>query len=190
MDPKELLAKAIQQATTCINMVRDEHWNNATPCSEWNLRQLVNHMVYELLWVPDLLLGKTVAEVGDTHDGDVLYSDPHAAWQHAADAALVASKHADPEATVHLSYGDKLADDYLQEVGADMMIHGWDVGRSLKCSVVFEPALAQAVFDNSLPRREEFARSGSFGEPFDPGEEAPLEVRLLGLFGRHPEVEP
>jgi uncharacterized protein (TIGR03086 family) len=138
MDTRQLLAKSIQQAATCINHAQDGDMSNATPCTEWDLRTLINHMVYELLWVPDLLKGKTVAEVGSAHDGDVLHSDFRTAWQHAADAALVATMHVDMDAPVHLSRGDEPASAYLLEMANDMLIHGWDVGRSLKCSVMFD----------------------------------------------------
>src|SRR5437879_335163 len=124
MDPKELLAKSIQQAATCIQQVTAQDLDNPTPCTEWNMQLLINHMVYKLLWVPELLLGKTVEEVGGRHDGDVLYSDFHTSWQHAADTALVAAKHADLGQMVHLS-PDMPAGEYIQRVGADILVHGW-----------------------------------------------------------------
>ena len=55
-------------------------WDSATPCADWTVRDLVNHIVNEQLWVPDLLAGTTVAEVGDKYDGDRLDDDPLHAW--------------------------------------------------------------------------------------------------------------
>src|SRR3989344_2656950 len=116
MDPKELFARSLGQATGCINHLYDEHMSNPTPCKEWDVRALMNHMVYELRWMPDLLAGKTVKEVGKRYDGNLLTSNPKMGWQHAADAALMAVKHVDPDKIVHLSYGDRSAKDYILEV--------------------------------------------------------------------------
>ena len=190
MDCKQLFAKAVESAALCVQRITPDDMDNSTPCSEWNLKQLLNHLVYELLWVPDLLKGKTIAEVGGKYDGDVLHSDPLAAWHHAADAALVAVKRCDESAAVHLSYGDKSAKDYIVEIGGDVLIHGWDVGRSLHCSTIFDESLAQVVYDAVLPRREEFAASGLFGAEVEVPADAPVQVKLLGLTGRHADIEP
>ena len=62
-------------------------WAAPTPCTDWTVRDLVNHLTVEHLWVPPLLEGRTVAEVGDRFDGDVLGDDPAAAWEAAAAAS-------------------------------------------------------------------------------------------------------
>jgi uncharacterized protein (TIGR03086 family) len=163
---------------------------NPTPCSEWDLRELLNHMVYEVLWVPELLMGKTIAEVGTKHDGDVLHSDPQSAWQHAADAALVAVKRADLDAVVHLSYGDTPARDYIVEIANDVLIHGWDIGRSLHCSVVFDETVAKTLYEVMSPRQAELAATGDFGTRIEVPDDATTQVKLLGLLGRHADIEP
>ncbi len=53
-----------------------------TPCPEWDVQALVDHLVTEQLWTPQLLGGKTTEEVGDQ-----LGADPAGAWDAAARAA-------------------------------------------------------------------------------------------------------
>ena len=53
-----------------------EQWSGPTPCTEWDVRTLVNHVAGEYLWVPEMLAGKTIADVGDRLDGDLLGDDP------------------------------------------------------------------------------------------------------------------
>lgn len=190
MDSKDLFAKTVESAGLSVRRITPDNMNNPTPCDEWNVRQLLNHLVYELLWVPDLLMGKTMAEVGTIHDGDVLHSDPLSAWQHAADGALVAVKRADPNSVVHLSSGDKSANDYIVEMASEVLVHGWDIGRGLHCSVLFDEPVANAIYDSALLRREEFAISSMFGEPFEVSEDASSQIKLLGLMGRHADIEP
>jgi hypothetical protein len=59
-----------------VHHVREDQWDGPTPCTEWSVRAVVNHLVAEQLWVPHLLRGETLADVGDRHEGDVLGADP------------------------------------------------------------------------------------------------------------------
>src|SRR5262249_38507083 len=70
-----------------VHQIADGQWHNDTPCTDWDVRVLVNHVTVEQLWVPPLTGGSTIADVGDTLDGDQLGDDPVAAW----DAAVAAS---------------------------------------------------------------------------------------------------
>ena len=184
MNPKELFTRSIGQATGCINHLSNDYMSNPTPCTEWDVKALLNHMVYELRWVPDLLAGKTIDEVGNRYDGDLLTSNPHSAWQHAADAALMAVKHVDPNKMVHLSYGDVPASEYIAEVGADILIHTWDLDQGMNCSLVMAEDLAKYVFDNTLPRKDSLASSGLFAPAINVPNDATIQVKLLALFGR------
>ena len=42
-----------------------EQWHDDTPCSEWDVRTLVHHLLYEQRWVPPLFEGLTIEQVGD-----------------------------------------------------------------------------------------------------------------------------
>jgi uncharacterized protein (TIGR03086 family) len=184
MDAKELFAKSVQCATDCIRQIRTEQFENATPCTEWNLRTLLNHLIYEISWVPDIVSGKTVAEVGSRYDGDLIGTDLLASWNRAADAALVAIKRADLDATAHLSYGDVPVRHYVMEIGGDILIHTWDVGQGAGFTFFMDEPMAETVYQNLLPRKEEMAASGIFAAALDVADDAPIQTKLLALTGR------
>jgi uncharacterized protein (TIGR03086 family) len=184
MDAKELFKAAVKSAHGCISQVEPAQLGRATPCSKWNLRALLNHMVNELAWIPDLLAGKTIAEVGSKYDGDLLGNDAPAAWRLLLEHALAAVEIADLQATVHLSYGDFPAEHYIRESGTDILVHGWDVGQAIGCPVVFDEKLAQTVYDFVSPRAEEFKQSGLFGTPLPTRETDSTQTKLLAFFGR------
>ena len=130
MDAKMFFYQSATRAGMPITAVGDGDWNKSTPCSEWDLKALVRHMVYELVWIPDLLEGKTVAEIGDKYEGDIVGSDPVSAWKTAVQDANRAIEATSISTVVHLSMGDASVEDYINEVAADLLIHGWDVATS------------------------------------------------------------
>ena len=53
MEPKAYFIKSLQHIDNIIVQIKDSDWHNVTPCTEWNLHDLVNHMVVEVAWIPD-----------------------------------------------------------------------------------------------------------------------------------------
>lgn len=184
MDPKELFKQAASQANGCAGQIQSGQLANKTPCSEWDLKALLNHLVYELLWIPELLGGKTVAEVGDKYDGDVLGSDPNAAWQAALDVALAAVEAADLDIPTHLSYADVPASRYITEMAGEVLLHGWDIAQSIKCSLIFDPAVAEAVYKYYLPNIKGFQDGGFVGKAVEVPADASVQTKLLAMMGR------
>ena len=181
----DLYARALKQFGEKVHAVREDQWANATPCSEWDVRALVNHLVNENLWVPPLLEGSTIEEVGDRFDGDQLGRDPGSAWEASADGALAAV--ADPDAmrrTVHLSYGDRPAGDYVNEMFIDLAIHGWDLARGIGADEAIDPEFVDVLYARAAPMEEDLKSYGVYGGRVTPPEAADPQTKLLAIFGR------
>jgi uncharacterized protein (TIGR03086 family) len=184
MDPKHLFIQATDHVAGTVACATPDKYELPTPCSEWNVQQLLLHMINEVSWVPDLVEGKTIAEVGTKYDGDLVGDEPDRSWQRALETALKAVDSANLTATAHLSYADVPVSAYISEVAADVLIHSWDLGQAVNCSVRFDPKLAQAIYDLVLPRAEEFQKSGLFGKPVPVAADADIETKLLAFYGR------
>lgn len=168
-----------------VHAVGPQQWDNPTPCSDWDVRALVNHLTVEQLWVPPLLAGQTLEQVGNRFDGDQLGADPVAVWDQAAAAAratLTGPRAIDR--TVHLSDGDRPASAYCEEMTADLLVHAWDLARAIGGDEALDPELVDLVYQRTLPYAERLAESSLFAPPVPVGADADAQTRLLALFGR------
>ncbi|MEU6040922.1 TIGR03086 family metal-binding protein [Actinomadura sp. NPDC047616] len=176
---------AVDDMTARVHGVGDDQWHRPTPCADWDVRELVNHVTVENLWVPPLLAGLAVADLGDVLAGDVLGADPVAAWDAAAHKAVDAF--AAPSAadrTVHLSFGDVPGAEYAGELVADMVIHSWDVAHATGGDERLDPELVDVVAAWFAGNEEAYRSGGLIGPhlPTRPG--ADRQTRLLAAFGR------
>ncbi len=169
-----------------VDQVGPEQWGSSTPCSEWDVRALVNHVLGEQLWAPHLVAGETIAEVGDRYEGDQLGDDPAATFRAAQAQAASAFRNADLDAQVHLSFGDVPCRVYLEQMLSDAEVHGWDLARAMGDEARLDPEVVGAVLPGALEQEQLIRESGLFGEPVAVADGADKAVRLLGLFGRQP----
>lgn len=183
----EIHAIAMDEFGLRVAMINNNGWNAPTPCSDWSVRDLVNHLVVEQLWVPPLLAGETVAGVGDRFDGDQLDDDPVGRWTEASVAAQRAL--AEPGALdrdVHLSYGTVSARRYCMEMASDLAVHAWDLARGLRVNDRIDPDLMAQVYDYLAPMAGALSESGMFGPPVPVPDDADVQARTLALTGRRP----
>ncbi|GFH39015.1 TIGR03086 family protein [Streptomyces pacificus] len=179
-------AEALALFTDRVHAVRPEQWESPTPCTDWSVRDLVNHVTAEQLWVPSLVgEGRSLADVGDSFDGDVLGGHPAVSWDRAASAAKAAFH--EPGAldrTVGLSYGESTAAAYCSQMTTDMIVHAWDLSRGIGASDDLPDVLVEFAEREVAPYAGELPETGLFGSPVEPPEGADPQTRLLCLLGR------
>lgn len=157
-------------------------WGAATPCSEWDVHALVNHVVGEELWAVPLLGGATIAEVGDRFQGDVLGPDPHGTARRAAVDATEAAAQVPAAATVHLSYGEEKAEEYLRQLAADHLVHAWDLAVAVGGDRYLDPELVREVAGWFTEREDTYRGFGIIGP--HAGASGDPQTDLLAAFGR------
>jgi uncharacterized protein (TIGR03086 family) len=146
MDLNDLHSRTVANWQRTLDGVRPDQWDGPTPCTDWNVRALVNHVVGEELWTQPLLEGKTIAEVGDQFDGDVLGEDPAAKGRvTSAEAAAAAEKHLPAGGMVNVSWGQIPAEEYVRQLAADHLIHAWDLAKATGQDTKMEPDLVDDV---------------------------------------------
>ena len=186
MDVGETYRRSVEGWLAVAARVRD--WTAPTPCSDWTVRELVNHVVGEDRWTRPLVEGQTIAEVGDSLSGDLLGEDPGGAVLAAAAEALGSvQERLEGGGIVHLSYGDEDLAEYVRQLTADHLVHGWDLAaasgqdRTLDADVVAEVAAWYA------DREALYRGAGIVAErPAGVTSSGPQDDLLLA-FGREPD---
>ena len=193
MTPQDVFILADQALLGVVEQIGDDQWDAVVPTEMTprqpgsTLRQVINYHAQDDAWVPDVLNGKTIAEVGDAHDGDLLGDAPKAAFARTAAAAIAAVRaFTDLDKTLHLSYGDYPAGEYLTHITYFRGGRVYDIARFIGADAIMPADLVQGLWDEPAPHAEEWRAIGVFGPAVENPDDAPLQDRLLALTGRDP----
>jgi len=184
-DLAELHDQALETTGRVVSGVAPDRWEAATPCAEWNARELVNHLVTGNLWAAELAAGATIADVGDRLDGDVLGTDPAATYDQSARAAsAVFHRPGAMDAPCAVSYGPVPGSIYAGHRFLDVLVHGWDLAVASGQDPTLDGSLVQGCLAVVEPQAEMLHASGMFRDDVTAPTDARSQTRLLALLGR------
>ena len=186
MEIPAMFGRAVAEFGARVWEIGDHQWQAATPDEGWAVRDLVNHVVGEDLWAPLLLAGSTVADVGGRFEGDVLGTDPKAAWAAASTQAVQAAQRDGAEdRIVHLSFGDFPGSEYMLQLFADHLIHAWDLARAIGADERLDPGLVASCATWFEAMEDAYRSAGAIAERPQVPAQADAQTLLLASFGRH-----
>ncbi len=186
MNPKDLFDVSIQHMNSVVDHIKDTQWHDVTPCAPWDLRQLLNHVTYEWLWAPELFAGKTIKEVGNKYEGDVLGGSPIKSYMDAAAGISESVKALDIKKTVHLSYADVPGSEYLFQLTIEALIHGWDMAKTIDYGTRLPANAVDALYKVIQKNKSEITDSGYYGHEKKVKAVDSPQTKLLALVGRTP----
>jgi len=187
-DPIDQLSRALDQTGVIISRVRPEQATLPTPCSSWDVRDLVDHVVQDVRHFTVTASGgrwesSDIAPIGDDWIG---------AYREAADALMAAWRREGAiDRTLELPFGAVSASWSVGQQIANFVVHGWDVAKATGQPTDLDPELGQHALEwakrNLKPEfRGEEGSGRSFGAEVNVDEDAPLQDRLAAFFGRNP----
>lgn len=189
MDLASLYHRTVERWADCVCAVADDQWTAPTPCRDWDVRALVNHLAGEDLWTVPLLGGSTIEEVGSRFDGDLLGADPATTALDAAKAATTAVAERLPRGgTVHLSFGETDVAEYVWQLAADHLVHSWDLSAALGTDRHLDSAVLAGVAGWFADREDGYRSAGAVGPRAASG--GGPQQDLLAAFGRDPDWGP
>ncbi|MEI8166100.1 MAG: hypothetical protein WCG26_06970 [Chloroflexales bacterium] len=197
MNEPEVFIKAEHALKNVVDQIRDDQWAMEMPpefatrsAKPVTLREVVNYHAYDDAWVPDMLAGRTMDDVGaDAFKGDLLGDDPKGSFAAIVAKACAAAETLDDEAlarTVHCSFGDFSAREYLWQITSFRGLRAHDIAKAIGVDPTLPADLVQGLWEQITPHAEEWRAIGVFGPRVDVPASAPLQDRLLALTGRQP----
>ena len=189
MELADLYRRSVEGWTARVETIPADRWDAPTPCTDWTVRDLVNHVTGEDAWTVPLMRGATIAEVGNTLDGDLLGDKPaDTALRHAGDAMDVVAEKLPTGGKVHLSYGDEDMDEYIYQLSADHLMHAWDLAAATGGDTTFDTDLVEGVGAWFAGREEMYRSAGVIGPRVEAGGDPQSD--LIGRAGRDPAWTP
>jgi uncharacterized protein (TIGR03086 family) len=175
--PIDIWRPVADKWTDVYARVGDTQWDARTPCSEWTVRDLVEH---NLQWqaTGGAMLGAA------TEQGDDWETIREAYASHLSDPSNL-------EGTV-----GEFADIPRHELAAfligDLLIHSWDLARSIGADETLPPAAVEATMAGLHHVPPELLRGRNplgqqmMGPAIDIPDEASIQDRMLAFTGRRP----
>lgn len=167
-----------------VRTVGDEEWELPTPCSEWDVRTLVAHVVVGDSQIPTLFNGEPVPFV-QHFSPTILGSSPLAAWRGTALAAIRAF--AAPgalEARYDHPVGRVRGRTIIGFRISDSLVHGWDLAKALGEEAILDPELCEYCLGFWWPMAATLPSSGFYADARMPPDDADAATRLLSFLGR------
>ena len=153
-----------------------EDLDGSTPCDDWQVRDLLNHMLDTQRYFLSAARGEDASPPGPTPPA-LLSDNPAADFDQAVSEMLS-------------TYGqDGVVDKTGPALGiafADILLHGWDVARATGQDATMPDGLAQAAYDVIHGRFTDEQRKGVFKPEVPVGDDASAQERLLAFTGRDP----
>jgi uncharacterized protein (TIGR03086 family) len=178
-----LLERALSYTLGSLLLVTPDSLRNPTPCSDWDLADLLAHMNDSLAALQQAADLGHIDEPAPRLDPDL---DPVGSLRSRACRLLGAWSDAARPETVSIA-SLQISTSILTRTGAvEVAVHGWDVARACGVDRPIPPRLARELLDASTYLVIESDRPGRFAAPIDVPRDAPAGDRLLAYLGRDP----
>jgi uncharacterized protein (TIGR03086 family) len=191
MDAIDALRRASLEFETRLRQVGDDQWDLPTPCVEWNVRELVNHMLLGTRMAVQLLAGGTQQEVIAQLGEDLMAGNDDPLGDFVDLATQMQAGFAAPgglEGTVDHPMGEIPRPMFIGFRILDNATHAWDLARAIGVDDTLDAGVVSYMWDDIQPLAATVAEIGIFGAgpSGNVGEDAPLQTRFLDLIGRRP----
>lgn len=184
MSDVDVLESVLTKDAALLAAVRPEQLSAPTPCPEYDVQALVNHIVG---WLQVF----AAAAHGRTFDGDpagFVSADPMTDFQTAADSVVAGWRAGGVDRTVHLIGAELPAQMVLAMTLMEYVTHGCDLATATGQAAPFSEAeLALTLERARVTLPDQYRGEGkAFGHVIEVADDAPVIDRLLGFMGRRP----
>jgi uncharacterized protein (TIGR03086 family) len=178
------LRLALNRTAQIVGRVQPGQYGRPTPCPDFDVRALMNHLVAGNLLFADVASGRGLNLA--LFDEDQLGDDPGAAFRRAAEIALAAWQR--PGALdEQLAFGNLPGHVVIKLHLTEELTHGWDLARATGQDATFDDRLAEIALETVRGMPHEMVRQpAAFGPEVPVASTAPAHERLIAFLGRDP----
>ena len=184
--------KAVCDSTDrIVATITPDQFELPTPCSEWNVGQLANHLVATLHLGRALLSDETPSVSsgpGQVPAEDLIGGDLTRAYRDGAEA-LVAATTSHAVGRVHVTpLGEMPGAGLAGFTALDVFVHGWDLAKATGQATTLDSDLAERMleFAKQAINDETGTRAPLIGPEIATASTADSTARLAAYLGRHP----
>ena len=181
MDDLDLLAGVMTKAADLVEGVAPDQLDRPTPCSDWDVRALVEHMVG---WARVF----DEAAKGGAYDGDPavykLTDDYAEQFRQSADRVVAGWRAHGMERTVRLTSGEIPAAIAFNVTLMEYTTHGWDLATAIGAPVPFTDDEAEATLERARKTLQPEYRGDAIGPEVGAPDDASAATRLAAFMGR------
>jgi uncharacterized protein (TIGR03086 family) len=184
-----LLKSAVDTVAPIVASVKTEDHGHATPCEEFDLKALTEHLIGGLRGFADVGEGKALRFDADPN---LTAENAGAEFRLAADRLLSAfAQPAMDEKSFAMPWGESTGAQLMGFELIELLVHGWDIARSLDRDLVFDGDLTSAALAGARQWVDDSVRTPQmFGPEVAVPTDAPPLAQLVGFLGRHPDWKP
>jgi uncharacterized protein (TIGR03086 family) len=179
--------RALDRTKAVVAGTRRDQLDDPTPCTDWDVHALLNHIIGGLVTFASGADGKAVP----MSDGTDHVADDHvAAFERAATEALYAFKAPGAlERDFTLPWGESPAMAALGLALADAVVHGWDLAQATGQDITIDDDAAEAIYgmtSGMMEPKGSYPRGDAFKDPVEVSDGAAPAARMLAYLGRTP----
>ena len=192
-DPVELFRKTTLRVRELVSGVEQSQAQDPTPCSEWDVRSLLNHLIGGLEFTagcvagnpPNIRVAEADSSYTDEPDVAVLIEAYHTVLDRVLQSA---SEPGALDGTANTPYfGEMPIGQIFIGTTMDQFIHGWDLAKATGQDNALDTELVEFAYGMLTSGFADMGRQAGFiGPEIAISEDASQQDRLIAYMGRQP----
>ncbi len=181
----DLYEGAVQLMLPTLAGVKADQLSGSTPCTEWNVQDLISHNIKVADFVHGTIQGNNTTNPMEV--GDALPSQgARDAFASGTSKVLDLSKSSDLNRVIETPVGEMPIANFVMFPTLDIVIHKWDLAKGTSQSTSLDAGLAEACFGAMQMGAEMGRQAGVFGPEITVPMSASIQDKLLAISGRQP----
>jgi uncharacterized protein (TIGR03086 family) len=180
----DLLERGFAATREIVAGIKPDQLGNATPCTEWTVRDVLNHAI----GTTQMFTARAKGESSDWDPfggpSDVAGDDVSATYDAAASDAVSTWRKRGTDGLVTLNIGDVPAAVAIDIQFTDNLVHAWDIARGTGQSFDVPEDLVALAWNFLDGNVSEDSRGKNFAPAIEVPADAPVLTRLMAYAGR------